>query len=519
VSAAGDADQACLLRVRDLCKGFFGVPVLSGVSFTLAAGEVRALIGENGSGKSTAMNILAGLLQPDSGAIELDGAAYRPRSGREAEKAGVAFIQQEPNIFPNLSVEENLFIGRYPRQLAWLPMINRRAMRARARELLQQVGLLLSPGAPSSALSPGERQLVEIAKALSIDARLMIFDEPTTSLTAPERERLFALIARLRRRGVGMIYISHALDDVFRLADSFTLLRDGQVANSGAMRNIDMASVITGMIGRPMETLYPQRDQHARAAMRALPPLLEVTEVGRRGVIDDISFSMRPGEILGVAGLMGSGRTELARIIFGLDPFDQGAIRLDGQSLRSQRLAQRLLAGVGFLTEDRQREGLMTEASTSWNMGLSPMPIYARGPLQIVDRPRLRRAVDEMAARMDLKSDGRDPLHMLVRMLSGGNQQKVVLGKWLLRRPRLLILDEPTRGVDVGARSEIYRLIAQLADKGMAVLMISSMLEEAIGLCDRIVAMRRGKVGAIFERGAFDRAAILAATMPEERAA
>jgi ribose transport system ATP-binding protein len=513
------AGPARLLSVRDLRKSFFGVPVLHGVSFDLAAGEVRAFVGENGSGKSTTMNILSGLLQRDSGDIALGGADYRPRSGHDAEAAGVAFIQQELNIFPNLSVEENLFIGHYPRYASWLPLIDRRRMRARASELLAQVGLSLSPTTPASALSPGERQLVEIAKALSIDARVMIFDEPTTSLTTPECERLFALIQRLRQRRLGVIYISHVLTDVFRIADTLTLLRDGRVVDAGALAQMDMQRVIAGMVGRSIETLYPRRDATTRAAARSRPPLLELEDVGQRGVLRGISLALRPGEILGLAGLMGSGRTELARIVFGLDPFEHGAMRLDGRPLRSQEVAQRLSAGVAFLTEDRKREGLMNEASVGWNMGLAPVPLYARGPLRLIDRRGLRRAVSDMAAEIDVKARGCDAVDALARALSGGNQQKAVLGKWLLRRPRLLILDEPTRGVDVGARAEIYRLIARLADEGMAVLIISSELEELIGLCDRILALRRGEIGGTFERDAFDRAAILAAAMWKERAA
>jgi ribose transport system ATP-binding protein len=510
---------AGLLSVRDLRKSFFGVSVLHGVSFDLAAGEVRAFVGENGSGKSTTMNILSGVLQRDSGEIALGGADYRPRSGHDAEAAGVAFIQQELNIFPNLSVEENLFVGHYPRYAGWLPLIDRRGMRARAVALLAQVGLSLSPATPASALSPGERQLVEIAKALSIDARVMIFDEPTTSLTTPECERLFALIQRLRQQGLGILYISHVLADVFRIADTLTLLRDGRVVEAGALAQMDMQRVIAGMVGRSIETLYPRRDPNARAAARTRPPLLELDDVGQRGVLRGVSITLRPGEILGLAGLMGSGRTELARIVFGLDPFERGAIRFDGRPMRSQQIAQRLLAGVAFLTEDRKREGLMAEASIGWNMGLAPMPLYARGPLRLIDRPGLRRAVGEMAAQMDVKARGIDAVDALARTLSGGNQQKAVLGKWLLRRPRLLILDEPTRGVDVGARSDIYRLIARLADEGMAVLIISSELEELIGLSDRILVMRRGEVGGTFERHAFDRAAILAASMWKDRAA
>jgi ABC-type sugar transport system ATPase subunit len=511
--------STAVLSVRELRKSFFGVQVLHGVSFELSAGEVRAFVGENGSGKSTTMNILAGLLQRDSGEITLGGRDYRPRSGHDGEAAGIAFIQQELNIFANLSIEENLFIGHYPRLLPWLPVIDRRRMRSRAIEAMRQVGLTMSPATPASVLSPGERQLVEIAKALSVDARVMIFDEPTTSLTAPECERLFGLIERLRRQKMGIVYISHVLGDVFRLADTLTVLRDGRVVAAGSRGEMSEQDVITAMVGRSIETLYPRRDARACAAARAEPPMLEVDDLGKPGIVNDISFVLRPGEILGLGGLMGSGRTEVARIVFGLDSFDRGTIRFAGQSMRPLRPRERLRAGMAFLTEDRKREGLMLEASVGGNIGLAALPAYARGPLRLIARPSLQRAVREMAAQLDVKARGRDPIATLARALSGGNQQKVVLGKWLLRRPKLLILDEPTRGVDVGARSEIYRLIVSLADSGMAVLVISSELEELTGLCDRILVMRRGEIGGEFERGAFDRQAILAASMWKERAA
>jgi ribose transport system ATP-binding protein len=506
-TAPAEGRRAPLLSMRDVTKGFFGVTVLHGISFDLHEGEVLCLVGENGSGKSTAMNILGGILPRDGGTVVLAGADYQPRGPRDAEQAGIAFIQQELNIFPNLSVEENLFMGRFPRPGRRLPLIAFRRLRDRARELLAAVDLNVPPQAAASALSPGERQLVEIAKALSLKAKVIIFDEPTTSLTSRESERLFALIGRLRGQGIGVIYISHVLADVMRLADQVVVLRDGHVVRRGPKAELTVDQLVTAMVGRSIATLFPDRPRRGATG----PTVLEVQGVSQPGIVRGISFSVAEGEIVGVAGLMGSGRTELARILFGLDPFTSGRISVAGQPLLKPTPTACIAAGMAFLTEDRRHEGLMLEASVAANLELAALPHHARGPGALIDDRKLQSLMTAMKEQLRIKTHALEATP--VKTLSGGNQQKVVIGKWLLRSPRVFILDEPTRGIDVGAKQEVYQAVSRLADQGMAVLMISSELEEVMGVCDRILVMSRGELAATFERPAFDREAILKAAM------
>jgi len=502
-----DVHQVPLLSLRDVTKSFFGVTVLHGVSFDLQPGEVLGLVGQNGSGKSTTMNILGGVHQRDAGEIVLGGTHYRPRVPRDAEDAGIAFIQQELNIFANLSVQENLLMGRFPKLGRWLPVISFRRLRERARQLLAAVDLQVSPQAAASTLSPGERQLVEIAKALSLNAKIIIFDEPTTSLTSRESERLFALIDRLRHQGIGIIYISHLLADVVRLADQIVVLRDGHVVRRGPKGAMTVDDLVTAMVGRSIEALFPNRSR--RGATGAT--VLEVERVSQPGIVRNVSFSVAEGEIVGIAGLMGSGRTELARILFGLDPFESGRIAVKGHPFAKPEPRACIAGGMAFLTEDRRHEGLMMEGSVAANLELAALPQHARGISRLIDDRRLRQRMSAIKEQLDIKSG--DLRATPVRTLSGGNQQKVVIGKWLLRQPKLFILDEPTRGLDVGAKQEVNKAIVQLADAGTAVLMISSELEELIGMCDRVLVMNRGEVGRTIERSAFEREAILKAAM------
>ena len=500
------------LSIEGLTKSFFGVQVLHEVGFEAYAGELLGLVGENGSGKSTTMNLLAGVLPRDSGQVLLDGAPYQPRSRREADAAGIAFIQQELSIFPNLSVAENLFLNHFPKRWRGLPLVSSRAMKSRAQELLRAVDLEVDPAREASTLSAGERQLLEIARGLATAARLMIFDEPTTSLSQREAERLFEIIARLKARGVAIIYISHALEDVIRLADRIVVMRDGRVTLKALNSGLTPHDLVVAMVGRSIEALFPARPVRTEAGT----PVLEVQGVSEPGRVADIDFKVHAGEIVGLAGLMGSGRSELARIVFGLDPYSQGAIRLNGQSLPSGDLTARIAARVAFLTEDRRHEGLMVEASVADNMALAALPLFTQGPERRIERVRLSAALQALAAQLNLKSGA---LHSTaVRTLSGGNQQKVVLGRWLLREPSLFILDEPTRGVDVGAKEEIYRVLATLAERGMAILVISSEIEELMGLSDRILVMRRGALQASFDRADFDRERLLKAAFGQEAA-
>ncbi len=487
-------------------KNFFGVPVLKGVSFSLGTGRTLGLVGENGAGKSTLMNILGGIHQPDAGRMRLGGQDYSPMSPVEAGRAGVAFIHQELNLFANLSVAENIFITRFPRKFGlW---VDRPTLRAHARDLLAQVDLQISPDTPVQTLSPGERQLVEIAKAVSMDAKVVIFDEPTTSLTARESERLFALMDRLRAEGRSLIYISHALADVMRVADDILVLRDGEGVAFGPKTDFTIPKMIAQMVGRDLAQLFPTRE-HAPSAN----PILEIRGLSQPGTVADINLTLHAGEVLGIAGLMGSGRSELARLIYGLDPFLHGDIKVDGKPYPRPTPEDSIRRGLAFLTESRREEGLLMNGSVPQNALLASLRGLARGPLGFID-DTLGAAQLSCACRdvqiAEGKLDGAP-----VRTLSGGNQQKVVLAKWLLTKPRVFILDEPTRGIDVGAKYEIYRLINQLAATGAGILVISSELEEVLGMCDRILVMRQGKIAGQFPRSDFNREHILRLALGE----
>jgi ribose transport system ATP-binding protein len=495
-----------LLACTGIEKSFFGVRVLRDVSLTVLPGRTVGLVGENGAGKSTLMNLLGGNLQPDAGRMTLAGQAYAPGSPREAEGRGIAFIHQELNLFPNLSIAENICLTTFPTRG---PLIDRAAATRRAGALIRQVGLDLSPGVLVERLSAGERQLVEIARALGTDARLIILDEPTTSLTSRETAHLFDLLGRLRERGIAMIYISHALGDVLRLSDDIVVLRDGAVVDAGPRTAFDVDRMIALMVGRSLDQLVPPRRSRPQEER-----LLEVRGVTQPDVVADVSFALHRGEVLGISGLMGSGRTDLARILFGLDPMTQGDVRLEGASIRGLTPRERIRRGLAFLTEDRRAEGLCFDASIAENITMVAAPSHA-GPFGWIRADALAAEVEAVrtAVRLTPTADLARP----VRTLSGGNQQKVVLARWLLARPKVLILDEPTRGIDVGARYEIYTLIDDLASQGAAVLVISSDTEEIIGLCDRILVMSRGRITDELRHGHFDRERLLRAAFDAGR--
>ena len=495
------------LSIRNLNKSFFGVPVLKDVSFEVKKGHVLGLLGENGSGKSTTMNVLGGILQRDSGQIEFAGAEAAPQNARDAQALGIAFIHQELSLFPNLSVEENIFLDHFPRRAGPLPLIDRRRMRGKAEEALGLVGLETAPSVPVSRLPQGERQLVEIAKALSRDAKLIIFDEPTTSLTAPESKRLFEIIGRLRSQGMSIIYISHILGDVMRLCDDIVVLRDGQVIATEPVGQTSVERIVAQMVGRPIDNLFPDREKHTDVSRTSL----SLRGVSQPGIVRDISFDLHPGEVLGVSGLMGSGRSELARIIFGLDPYAAGDIAVNGRPLRPDSPRAAMDAGIAFLTEDRRGEGLVMEASISENILLPSLPKQALGFLRYLRPAHVASVTRDMSEKVRIRAASID--RTAVRALSGGNQQKVVIGKWLLCRPDVFILDEPTRGIDVGAKYEVYKIINQLTADGAAVLMISSEIEELIGMADRIMVMSRGEARGVFDRADFDREALMRAAL------
>jgi len=489
-------------------KSFSGVPVLRGVSFGVGAGRTLGLVGENGAGKSTLMNILGGNLRPDSGRMTLAGQPYAPAVPTDAARARVAFIHQELNLFSNLTIAENIFLAALPRT-AGLPLVDRAALRTRTDALLREVGLAVSPDTRVETLSTGECQLVEIARALSIDARLIIFDEPTTSLSARETATLFALMRQLRTRGVAMIYISHIIEHVMTHCDDLVVLRDGRVVTSGESSAFTIESIIASMVGRSLDRLYP-----TRSGAPTTQAILEVRQVTQPHIAHRIDLTLHRGEILGLSGLMGAGRSELARILFGLDPHTSGEIALDGRPLGAASPRDRIARGLAFLTEDRRHEGLCLDASIADNIALVSLRQHARPPLRLIGRATWRNAIATIrdAVRLNATADVARP----VKTLSGGNQQKVVLAKWLLARPSVLILDEPTRGVDVGAKFELYQLILGLADSGSGVLLISSEIEELIGLCDRVLVMSQGEIRAEFSRASFSRVAMLEAALPRE---
>ncbi|MEO8352121.1 MAG: sugar ABC transporter ATP-binding protein [Chthoniobacteraceae bacterium] len=494
-----------LLKLDGITKSFFGVEVLREITFSVERGETLGLVGENGAGKSTLMNLLGGNLQPDRGAMWLDGHDYTPHGARDAVAAGIAFIHQELNLFPNLTIAENIFLTSFPTAG---PVIRRGELRARAQALLAQVELAVPPETPVEQLSAGERQLVEIAKALRTDARLIIFDEPTTSLTTRESEHLFGLIERLQQRGVSIIYISHTLADVRRICQRIAVLRDGEVVGQGAAGEFTIDRMVSLMVGRTISQFFP-----ARPATISDEAALEVKGISQPGIVESISFTLRRGEVLGISGLMGSGRSELARILFGLDPRERGTIRVAGKTLVRDTPRDRIRRGVAFLTEDRRAEGLCLDASIADNIALVTLPSNATRPLRLLDFGKMRQAVALIRDAVRLTPGARD--EQPVRTLSGGNQQKVVLAKWLLLEPSVLILDEPTRGIDVGAKSEIYQLINERAAGGAGVLVISSEIEELIGICDRILVMRRGEISDELHPGGFDRERLLRSALSE----
>jgi rhamnose transport system ATP-binding protein len=500
-----------LLEVRGIEKSFPGVRALSGVSFDVRPGEVHALLGENGAGKSTLIKIVSGVYQPDAGSILVNGKQVHFSTPDDARRAGVATIYQELLLFPELSVAENIFLGHAPR--AGVGRIDWRAMRAEAARLLDSLEIDdLSPDQIVGALTVGNRQRVEILRALSHDARILIMDEPTAALTETDVTRLFDVVRRLKRRGVGIVYISHRLDEIFAIADRVTVLRDGAYVGSRDVADTNVAELVTMMVGRRLESLFPKTVAPIGA------PVLEARDLVRRPLTKGVSLTVRAGEIVGLAGLVGSGRSELAQTLFGMTPSESGEIRLNGESVRIDSPERARAKGVAYVPEDRGTQGLVRGMSVLHNFSLAALGSLSRAGF--IDRAAERRMAQRGVARFSVKTSSVDEI---AGRLSGGNQQKIVLGKWLANNPRLLILDEPTRGIDVGAKAEIHRLMSQLAAEGVAILMISSELPEVLGMSDRVLVMREGRLVAEFDRAEATSeavgAAMMGGTSSEERAA
>ncbi|QIY71178.1 sugar ABC transporter ATP-binding protein [Streptomyces sp. RLB1-33] len=477
------SNQDELLRIEGIRKTFPGVVALDSVDFDLRRGEVHVLLGENGAGKSTLIKMLSGAYQPDSGRVLVDGEEARIHGAQDSERLGIATIYQEFNLVPDLTVAENIFLGRQPRRYG---LIDRKTMEAEAAELLERVGVSVSPRARVRELGIARLQMVEIAKALSLNARVLIMDEPTAVLTSEEVEKLFAIVRQLREDGVGIVFITHHLEEIAALGDRVTVIRDGKSVGQVPASTAE-DELVRLMVGRSIEQQYPRvratGDDGSGAA------LLTVEGLTRDGVFHDVSFEVRAGEVVGIAGLVGAGRTEVVRAVFGADPYDKGAVKVAGSELRRHDVNAAMAAGIGLIPEDRKGQGLLLDASVEENLGLVTMRAATHGGL--VDLKGQREAAARIAEQLGVRMAG---LGQHVRTLSGGNQQKVVIGKWLLADTKVLILDEPTRGIDVGAKVEIYQLVNELTAAGAAVLMISSDLPEVLGMSDRVLVMAQGRI-------------------------
>ncbi len=482
-----------LLELRSITKTYPGVTALSDVSLSVARGEVVGLIGENGAGKSTLMKVLGGVVAPSSGRIVIDDVEHARLTVPDAMRAGIAFVHQELNLFENLDVAANVYIGREPLTGGPLRLVDTARMRALVAPLLARLGVDYRADTPVAALSIAQRQMVEIAKALSLDARVIIMDEPTSSLTITETNRLLEVIADLRAHGVAIIYISHRLDEIKICADRVVCLRDGRMVGALAREEIDHARMIRMMIGRDLKSLYLPPQRPAEPGGCDVEALRTIAFPDRQ-----VALSVRRGEILGLAGLVGSGRSTLARTLFGIDPPLGGSITLGGEPIEVRSPRDAIARGIYLIPEDRKRSGLVLEMSITFNVTLPDLWRYAR--LGLVDAGAEQKTAEIQSRRLAVKTPN---VQTPAISLSGGNQQKVVLAKWLAMRPRLIILDEPTRGIDVGAKGEIYALMRELADQGVAILMISSDMEEVIGVSDRIAVMHEGAISGFLERADF----------------
>jgi rhamnose transport system ATP-binding protein len=476
-----------ILRMTDITKSFAGVHALRGVQFDLLPGEVHALLGENGAGKSTLVKVMTGVHQPDSGEIYLNDSKVHFSDARQSRQAGIAAIYQELSLFPDLDVAENIFAGRQPtttgRRIDW------RKLYKQADQLLASLGVQMNLKQKARNLSIAQQQMVEIARALSVNARILIMDEPTSSLTLNEVAELFRIVRRLRADGTGIVFISHRLEELFELADRVTVLRDGAYVDTRLMSVVTRDELIRLMVGRTITNMFPKQEVQAGEVA------LKVENLTRSGVFQDINFELHKGEILGMAGLIGAGRTDVARAIFGIEPPTGGAIQLNGKKIRISSPQHAIALGLAYVPEDRQLHGLIPRMNITENISLPILPEYTRrGWL----RNKVERSATFNAARqMEVRANN---IFQKARELSGGNQQKVVLAKWLSTQPKILILDEPTRGIDVGTKAVIHALMSKLASEGMAILMISSELPEVLGMSDRIIVMHEGHMTGSFTR-------------------
>ncbi len=472
------------LTMNNITKRFPGVVALSNVGFTLRRGEVHALLGENGAGKSTLMKILSGVYQPDEGEIIFEGRPVKFSSPLEAQLMGITIIHQEFNLFPDLTVEENIFIGRECcKNNRW--QLDVKTQRQKVQAILDTLNLKIKPETRVADLTVAQQQMVEIAKAISVNARILIMDEPTAALTESEIESLFAVTRLLKEQGTGIVYISHRLEELALIADRATVMRDGQYIDTVDYETVQISDLITMMVGRKLGDIYPRRPP-----LTGRDKVLEVKNLNRSEVLRDINFTLYRGEILGLSGLMGAGRTELARALFGADPIDSGEVKLNGKTISITDVHQAIEQGIGYLTEDRKKEGLALGLSVELNIMLGNYPEYSDA-LGIVKEKQCQETSEQLVKALRIKTPH---LQQPALHLSGGNQQKIIIARWVCKDTDILIFDEPTRGIDVGAKLEIYELMNRLVAKGKSIIMISSELPEILGMCDRIVVMRSGRI-------------------------
>lgn len=472
------------LQMKHITKRFPGVLALNDVQFTLRRGEVHALLGENGAGKSTLMKILSGVYQPDEGEIVFEDQSVSFSEPLSAQRVGITIIHQEFNLFPDLTVEENIFIGReFCKKNRW--RLDEKQQRQATIEILQKLNLAISPDTLVADLTVAQQQMVEIAKAISVNAKILIMDEPTAALTETEIESLFRVTRLLKEQGTGIVYISHRLEELALIADRATVMRDGQYINTVDYECVKISDLIAMMVGRDLGNIYPRRE-----ALQQRIPVLEVNGLTRKGVLNDIDFTLYRGEILGFAGLMGAGRTELARAIFGADSIDSGTLILNGKEIVIKDISDAIQQGISYLTEDRKKEGLALNLSVERNIMLGNYPEYA-DRFGNVDSHRCQQTSEQQVKALRIKTTH---LEQAAVNLSGGNQQKIIIARWVCKDTDILIFDEPTRGIDVGAKLEIYELMNRLVAKGKSIIMISSELPEVLGMCDRILVMRSGRI-------------------------
>jgi ribose transport system ATP-binding protein len=492
-------DPVALLEMQAISKSFAGVPALADVNFDVRRGEVHVLLGENGAGKSTLMNIIAGVYPCDSGSIRWRGQPVRFTTPAEAQHAGIAIIYQESSLVPHLSVAENIFLGFEPPRVPGLPFINWDKVYLQTGELLARLNLDIDPYASASTLSVAERKLVEVAKALRQSVDLVIMDEPTATLAAREVADLFSAIRALRAQGVAIVYVSHRLEEVMQIGDRATVLRDGRKIGTLALTEASLDDLVHMIVGHYLPDKFPHKTTQLG------PEVLRVEGLTSAGSIDHVSFTLHAGEILGVTGLIGAGGTAIVRAVFGADPIEAGSIYLDNQLIKIDSPQDAIAHGIGLLTEDRHEQGLVPLMSTQDNMTLAALGKAWPGPF--IDRDTESEIVNHYAERLGIRDES---LAQDVLYLSGGTQQKVVISKWLATRSRVLIFDEPTQGIDVGARVAIYHFMNELAQEGSAIIVVSSDLSEILGLCDRILVLYQGRVAANLPRAAASRQIILA---------